>query len=452
VETLEARQTTCAYPSLPFPDPPPRRVTEEIGAAPARLGTVRLRAELPFGGAVEMPLLPGREIVVGSGPLADLVLDDPTVSQRHCRVTHAGGWFEITDLGARNGVRIGGVRVARASLSIGGACELGRTALRFLAGAGGALRDEAPPLPNLIGGSPPMRALSADVRRMARLRLPALLRGESGTGKDLVARALHDRSPRATRPFVALNAAAISRELAESELFGHERGAFTGAVRERRGAFREAHGGTLFLDEIGAVPLEVQAKLLRAVEEGVVRPVGAEASVPVDVRLVAATCEPLEELVAERRFRADLLERLAVCVIRVPPLRERDEDVPALARHLLAASGFEDAQISEGALAALRAHRWPGNVRELRNVVVQAAVRSGGAVEAPHVAAIMAERTVRPRRLVAGDAVRIFEEAGRNVSAAARRADVPRSTMRDLLRAAGVPTWAKRQRPRGDHA
>jgi transcriptional regulator of acetoin/glycerol metabolism len=445
VDTLEARQTTSTYAALPFPHlPAPRRLTEELGAAPAHVGTVRLRAESPTGSALEAPLLPGRELVIGSGPLADLVLDDATVSERHCRVTHAGGWLEVTDLGSRNGVRVGGVRVAHASLPLGAGCELGRTFVRVLAGAGAARPEEAPPLPNLVGQSPAMRVLSATVRRAASLRLPALLRGESGTGKDLVARALHDRSPRAARPFVVINAAAISAQLAESELFGHERGAFTGAMRDRRGAFREAHGGTLFLDEIGAVPPEVQAKLLRAVEEGAIRPVGAEAPVPVDVRLVAATCEPLEELVAERRFRADLLERLAVCLIHVPPLRERLDDVPALTRHLLVTSGLPDTEISPDAMAALRAHRWPGNVRELRNVVVQAAVRSGGAVEAEHVAAIMAERTTRPRRVLVGDAVRIFEESGRNVSAAARRADLPRSTMRDLLRAAGVPAWAAR--------
>ena len=238
---------------------------------------------------------------------------------------------------------------------------------------------------------------------------------------------------------MVLNAAAITRELAESELFGHAKGAFTGAVRDRRGAFREAHGGTLFLDEIGAVPLEVQAKLLRAVEEGMVRPVGGESPIPVDVRLVAATCEPLEMLVAARRFRADLYERLAVCVVQVPPLRDRPDDIGPLVRHLLKASELGARTLSPDALAALRAHRFPGNVRELRNVVVQAAVRADRVIEAEHVAAVLAERDPKARRILPGDAVRIFEDAGRNVSEAARRAAMPRSTMRDLLRAAGIP-------------
>ncbi|MEJ7734614.1 MAG: sigma 54-interacting transcriptional regulator [Polyangiaceae bacterium] len=239
---------------------------------------------------------------------------------------------------------------------------------------------------------------------------------------------------------MALNAAAISRELAESELFGHERGAFTGASRDRKGAFREASGGTLFLDEIGAVPPDLQTKLLRVVEEGSVRAVGAEAAQRVDVRLVAATCEPLEAMVAGRAFRADLYERLAVCVLRVPPLRERPQDIAAIAEHLLAHAEVGHRELSDGALGLLRAQRWPGNVRELRNVLVQAALRAPGRILAADVAEVLAARTRAGRHRVGpGEALRIYEEAGRNVSAAARRAQLPRSTMRDLLRAAGRP-------------
>jgi DNA-binding NtrC family response regulator len=390
-----------------------------------------------------VPLAPGGEVVLGSTDAAGVCIEDVTVSARHCRVTHAGTSVEVADLGARNGLRVGGVRVPQAALPLGGSFEIGRTLVRVQPASSHA-PSPAAPLRGLVGASPAMRALAGAVRRVAPLRLPVLLRGESGTGKDLVARALHDEGPRAGRPFVALNAAAISRELAESELFGHKRGAFTGAVRERRGAFREAQGGTLFLDEIGAVPLDLQAKLLRVVEEGRVRPLGAEAGVAVDVRLVAATCEPLETMVADRRFRGDLYERLAVCVVVVPPLRDRPEDIPALARHLLASSELADRSVALDAVAALRAHRWPGNVRELRNVLVQAAVGSGLVLEAEHIAAVLAERSGRTRRIEAGEALRIFEEAGRNVSAAARRADLPRTTMRDLLRSAGVSAWPRR--------
>jgi hypothetical protein len=386
-----------------------------------------------------VPLAPGDEIVLGTAPEtgADSArIDDGAVSARHCRVRHTGDAVIVEDLGSRNGVRVSGARVPRATLEIGGSFEIGRTVVRIDPADHRAGTER--PLDGLIGSSSAMRKLAASVRKIAALRLPVLLRGESGTGKDLVARAVHDESPRAGRPFVAINAATISRELAESELFGHQRGAFTGAVRDRRGAFREASGGTLFLDEIASLSLEVQAKLLRVVEEGVVRPLGTEAGVPVDVRLVVATCEPLERMVKERAFRADLYERIAVCVVQVPSLRDRPEDIPALARHLLKTSELGARELSPGALGVLRAQAWPGNVRELRNVAVQAALRAGGRVRAEHVIEAIAERNPAKRRLEPSDAARIFAETGNNQSAAARRAGVARSTMRDLLRAAGA--------------
>jgi DNA-binding NtrC family response regulator len=364
-------------------------------------------------------------------------VDDGAVSARHCRVRHTGAAIVVEDLGSRNGVRVAGARLPRAVLELGASFEIGRTVVRVDADARGQRPESERPLDGLIGASTAMQRLAASVRRIAPLRLPVLLRGESGTGKDLVARAVHDESPRRGRPFVAINAATISRELAEAELFGHQRGAFTGAVRDRRGAFREASSGTLFLDEIAALSLEVQAKLLRVVEEGFVRPLGAEAGVAVDVRLVVATCEPLERMVKERTFRADLYERIAVCVVQVPALRDRPEDIPALARHLLRTSELGARELSPGALGVLRGQTWPGNVRELRNVAVQAALRAGGRVQAEHVIAAIAERSPTRRRLDPSDAQRIFAEAGNNQSAAARRAGVARSTMRDLLRAAG---------------
>jgi DNA-binding NtrC family response regulator len=421
-----------------------RDATVEIPPGDPLAGPVRLWIEAGVYGAepFEASLAPGGEVVLGSGEAAEVRIHDATVSARHCRVAHVGAAVEVVDLGARNGVRVGGVRVPRAALTLGASFEIGRTLVRLQpTGDDAPAVAEGKPLPGLVGTTPAMLALAGAARRVAPLRLPVLLRGESGTGKDLVARAIHDVSSRKSGPFVAINAAAISRELAESELFGHRRGAFTGALKDRRGAFREASGGTLFLDEIGAVPLDLQAKLLRVVEEGVVRPLGAETSCAVDVRLIAATCEPIESMVADRRFRADLYERLAVCLVHVPSLRDRADDIPALARHLLEVSDLRDRSISPSAMAALRGHRWPGNVRELRNVLVQAAVRGQGAIGADHVAAVLAERAGRVQRIAASEALRIFEEAGRNVSKAARRADLPRSTMRDMLRAAGVHAW-----------
>jgi DNA-binding NtrC family response regulator len=427
--------------------------TQEMTRDDAALGAVWLHFAAPGAARpVAVPLRPGAEVDIGSSAGAAVTLADRRVSARHCRVAHAGAGLEVTDLGSRNGVRVGGARVAHACVGVGASFELGDTLVRVEAHPrADAASLEGPPLPGVVGPSQALRRLAGETRRVAPLKLPVLIRGESGTGKDLVARALHSEGPRAKRPFVAINAAAIARDLAESELFGHERGSFTGALRDRRGAFREAHGGTLFLDEIAALPLDLQAKLLRAVEEGLVRPLGAEAPVKVDVRLIAATCEPLEAMVALRAFRGDLYERLAVCVLVVPPLRDRPEDVGALARHLLATSELGGRTLSRGAIDLLRTQRFPGNVRELRNVVVQAAVRATGVVEAAHVAAVIAERSGAPkRRILPVDAKRILDQHGGNVSAAARHADLPRSTMRDLLRQAAQRPAAGAPAPKRD--
>jgi len=384
----------------------------------------------------------GDEIVVGSSPRADVRLHDQAVSARHAGIVHCGDGIEIVDFGSRNGVCANGARVARAWLRSGGAVEIGRTTVFIEVARVGREKATSSLLPGLVGTSDPMRRLAASVRRFAPLKLPAMIRGESGTGKELVARAMHKESRRAEEPFVAINAATISRELAESELFGHVKGAFTGAFRDRRGAFRTAHKGTLFLDEIGSLPLDLQAKLLRVVEEGLIWPVGSEVSLNVDVRLVVATCEPLELMIKARRFRADLYERLAVCSLQVPPLRERMSDIEPLCSHLLATSGLEEHHLSQAALAELRNYRWPGNVRELRNVIVQAAMRSPiKLVDVGHVARVLAERTgASSAKLTTEELLRIFEDSGKNVSEAARRANLPRSTMRGLLRGAGIKT------------
>jgi DNA-binding NtrC family response regulator len=298
------------------------------------------------------------------------------------------------------------------------------------------------PLPGMVGRSPAMQQLSRLVRRIAALRVPVLLLGESGSGKELVARAVHSSSPRAEGPFVALNGATLSLELSGSELFGHRRGAFTGAHSDRAGAFRQARGGTLFIDEVAALPLGVQARLLRAVEEGWVNPVGSDQPVAVDVRIVAATCEPLELLVARRAFRADLYQRLSSCVVRIPPLRERRGDISVLAQHLLARSEVGPCRLGSGVSELLQAQPWPGNVRELGNVLIQAGLRCEmGCIERVDVVGALSERSGACRcaaRLGPEQALMLLGETGGNVSEAARRAYLPRSTFRDLLRAAAT--------------
>ncbi len=238
--------------------------------------------------------------------------------------------------------------------------------------------------PQLIGDTPAMRALFRAIGRLAQAPLSVLISGETGTGKELVARALHQESPRARKPFVALNTAAIPAELLESELFGHEAGAFTGAQKRHTGRFEQADGGTLFLDEIGDMPLPLQTRLLRVLAEGEFFRVGGRELIRVDVRVIAATHQNLEALVAEGRFRADLLHRLDVVRLQLPPLRERLADVPQLAENFLAAAtrklDITPKRFSTPALARLQAWHWPGNVRELENICWRLAALAPGDV------------------------------------------------------------------------
>ena len=243
-----------------------------------------------------------------------------------------------------------------------------------------------------------MRALFRAIGRLAQAPLAVLITGETGTGKELVARALHRESPRARKPFIALNTAAIPAELLESELFGHEAGAFTGAQRRHVGRFEQADGGTLFLDEIGDMPLPLQTRLLRVLAEGEFFRVGGRELIRVDVRVIAATHQDLEALVAEGRFRADLLHRLDVVRLQLPPLRERRGDIALLAEHFLAGAarklGAPAKRFAAPALEALRAHDWPGNVRELENVCWRLAALAPGET----ITAFDLQARCRPRR------------------------------------------------------
>ncbi|MGQ0714205.1 MAG: sigma-54-dependent transcriptional regulator [Gemmatimonadaceae bacterium] len=250
---------------------------------------------------------------------------------------------------------------------------------------------------SIVGASASMRAAIDVARKVAPHPSTVLITGESGTGKELVARLIHQESPRATGPFVAVNCGAIPEALLESELFGHEKGAFTSASRDKAGLFEEAHEGTLFLDEIGELPVALQVKLLRALQEGEVRRVGATTSRPVDVRVVTATNRDLQADVASGRFRADLFYRINVVVIDLPPLRSRPEDVPDLVHHFIARAatrlGMPTAGISPAAMRVLAEHSWPGNVRELENAIERALVLcEGSRIEVGHLSQLAAPR------------------------------------------------------------
>jgi transcriptional regulator with GAF, ATPase, and Fis domain len=330
------------------------------------------------------------------------------------------------------------------------------------------LRSSAPPPPpdGLVGSSPQVRQLLHLVRKVAVSPSAVLLRGESGTGKELLARALHDHSPRAGKPFVKVHCAALSPGLLESELFGHVKGAFTHAIRDKVGRFEAAHGGTLFLDEIGDVTLEVQTKLLRVLQEKSFERVGSSEPVQVDVRVVAATHQDLDALIRQGRFREDLYFRLNVISIHVPPLRDRVEDVLELAVHFLRVygkrGGKAEMQLDDDALALLKSHSWPGNVRELENVVERAVVVAEGPVvtardlppelwlgaDAPpegHTedgngappAGFHAARADRERR-EREHLVRALAAAGGNKAEAARALGVARSTFLSRLKRLGL--------------
>lgn len=299
-------------------------------------------------------------------------------------------------------------------------------------------------LDKLIGRSPAMQQVSNLIKRVAPMPSTVLIQGESGTGKEVVARALHEMSNRAPRPFVPVNCGAISPEIIESELFGHTKGAFTGAVDQRHGLFFYAQGGTLFLDEISELPLPLQTKLLRVIEDRRIRPLGSEKELPVDVRIIAATNRNLAEDVASGRFRKDLYFRLDVVSINLPPLRERPDDIPELAEHfshqLSAQLGIEPLPLTPPVLQRLRAYSWPGNARELRNWVERSLILGYYAIDA-----LPADQSHDPEDMpgteTAGNAdlfletieqqhiLHVLALSGGNKSEAARKLGISRKTL-----------------------
>jgi transcriptional regulator with AAA-type ATPase domain len=418
---------------------------EEISSSPSQTLEIP-RPRLPRSWVLDVaapdalatvPLEYGRKLVLGSGRLADVRLSDRAVSARHCAVSAGELGVTVEDLGSTNGLYVGSSRLGAVVLTEeGSGFVIGRTSVTLRRLEDGEGSAPAPEIPGLIGRSPAMRRVAEEVQRHARSRATVLLQGESGTGKDVVARALHTLSRRGGE-YVPINVGAFPDSLADSELFGHRRGAYTGAISNRAGAFELAHRGTLFLDEVAELSAAAQVKLLRVVEEGAVRPIGASHPVRVDVRVISASWAALPIRVAEGRFRVDLFHRLATVTIELPPLRRRKSDIPLLARVLLGrlSDDVGEKQLSGSALSRLLAHDWPGNVRELSAVLYRAAMRSPGVdiqeqhVELPEVLmhAATAAREAPER------AFEILDAQAGNVSAAARAAGVPRSTFRSWL-------------------
>jgi len=439
------------------------RRTRKWGDSQAAAAVQTLRVDVTEGTDVGRSVWGERErLTVGTAQGNDLILGDETVSRYHLELRRTADGVEVVDQGSTNGTYVGPARLGRAVVAPDTTLALGRT--RLVVRDGNPIDVEVHDtdrLGPLVGASPVMRRVMAWVKRAARSDASVLLVGESGTGKELVARAVHESSKRNEEPFVTVDCGALAPTLVASELFGHEKGAFTGAERQRVGALEQAHGGTLFLDEIGELPRELQPVLLGALERRSFRRVGGQTEVPVDVRIVAATNRDLRAEVNSGDFRLDLYYRLAVLRLELPALREREGDVRVLIEHFLEERG-EDTDIhslfTEADLAELESHRWPGNVRELRNLVdatlalgalppvdVMAVPEGAESPAAPssYDASILTLPYKQARKRALGDFERFYLDhllgrADGNVSQAARDAGLDRSYLFSLLRRNGL--------------
>jgi DNA-binding NtrC family response regulator len=363
-----------------MPTPPSTDILHKLPSLSFAEVVVRVTAG-PDAGR-ELRLEPGTTRV-GSAPSCALQLTDPAVSRLHCELHVEPDGLRVVDSGSTNGTWVNGVRVTDARLADRARLELGKTSITVDSRDAAiemslAPRDRFGPL---LGASPAMRRVFHVMATVAPTTATVLIQGETGTGKELAALAIHEASQRATGPFVALDCGSIAEHLIESELFGHVRGAFTGATSNRIGIFEEAAGGTLFLDEIGELPLSLQPKLLRALEEREVRPVGSNTPRPVDVRVLAATNRSLALAVNQGRFREDLYYRLAVFEIVLPALRDRSSDIGVLANHFYAHVTGKDLALPDAILASIEGRGWPGNVRELRNFIERSAILGWGFAE-----------------------------------------------------------------------
>ena len=385
------------------------------------------------------------ELTVGTEDGNDMVLADGSVSRHHCTLRATDRGLEVRDLGSTNGTHVGGLEVITGIVANGTRLQIGRTtvAVEILDDEIEEPLGEGDRFGNLYGASTPMRRLYPLLERFAQSSATVLLGGETGTGKEIAAEALHSASPRKSKPFVVVDCGALPRQLLESELFGHVRGAFTGAHVDREGAFEAADGGTIFLDEIGELALDLQPVLLRVLEGQTVRRVGSDERRQVDVRVIAATHRDLRVDVNEKRFRADLFFRLNVLGLVLPPLRDRGEDVAYLAKRFW--KQFRPGTIAPAEfLASLATQRWPGNVRELRNWVERSALLgwtsqgakasndSASAEDAQELSFGQAKEQAMAQ-WETGFVRGLLQENNGNLSRAARAAQMSRSHLRLLL-------------------
>ncbi|MFO0617714.1 MAG: sigma 54-interacting transcriptional regulator [Polyangiaceae bacterium] len=450
--------------------------TKPVGRVPAPVPRIELVVEQENGEPTERRfVLDGDVLRIGSHPSNECVLDDPLVSRLHCQLRNTPSGWQLLDAGSLNGTFVSGIRVRDADVGLphcGITVGRSRIVVRAAPDVAPAAGLASPSYGALFGATPVMSRLYQRIDRIARTTSDVLIEGESGTGKELIAAEVVRRSARADKPFVIVDCGAIAPTLMESELFGHAKGSFTGADRNRVGAFEAAEGGTVFLDEIGELPLEMQPKLLRALAAREIRRTGENKSRPIDVRVIAATNRRLESEVNQGHFREDLYFRLSVLRIDVPPLRERLEDLPLLVASFVERLGVPDriSLFTEEVLERMRRHAWPGNVRELRNYVerfalfddanLYASLAPGGVVATPdpptaeepkpEPAKVAPEPDTRidiPFRVLKDRTIEEFERgylsallkwSGGNVSRAARKANLDRMYLHRLLQRHGL--------------
>ena len=412
-------------------------------------------------------------IKIGKRETNDLILADKAVSREHCEIEYAADSYLLRDMGSTNGTYLNGSKIREVYLSPGDIIKVGNTSIEFV-----AFDEKVTIEPSardsfglMVGRSMRMRQIFAILEKIAPSHATVIIEGETGTGKDLVARAIHEHSQRTSKPFVVFDCSAVASNLIESELFGHERGSFTGAVKSRRGAFEEANAGTIFLYEIGELGLDLQPKLLRALEQREIKRVGGNVPAKIDVRVICATNRSLKKEIAEGRFREDLYYRLSVVKVMLPPLRERPEDIQPIVERLLSIGNYNKradgalkvTTVDDEALKLLMRYSWPGNVRELANVIERAvSFVEGTTISRAHLDFIFAEMqhgeemTERMRvdaSMPFKDAkqqiveefekkyiVDLLERHGHNLSKASREAGIDRKHLRNLCKKYEIPT------------
>ena len=425
--------------------------TTTVDKRSASVPTDTVRVEVVSGrSAGTATLFDSDTITVGSAEGNTLIIDDPLVSRFHLELVRAPDTIRLQDLDSTNGTFVGPTRLALGFLQPGTIVRIGATELRISAGRTMRVDLAEEELPGLRGSSQAMRRLLATVQQVAPGNASVLITGESGTGKEVTAAAIHALGPQPDGPFVTVDCGALAPQLVAAELFGHERGAFTGADRMRSGAFERADGGTLFLDEIGELSLDAQTALLGVLDRRRFRRVGGGEEIGVDVRIVAATHRDLRSEVNRGRFRLDLYYRLAVVLLTIPPLRDRLEDLVPLITHFLQELGSDRTPLDlfgQDGLAELARHSWPGNVRELRNAVEAALVLGQLPKPAPATLSssslLTSEHLELPYAQARAELIATFERdylahllkrAGNNVSRASRISQMDRSHLSELIR------------------